>query len=52
MRPSPVPSPEDQLRLAFARMAGLVIAALVLLVAGGVVLILAAATFFRFMYGG
>ncbi len=52
MRPPPVHSPEDELRLAFARMAGLVIAALVLLVAGGVVLILVAATFFRFMYGG
>ena len=46
------PTPEEELKLAFARMAGFVIGAGLLLLGGGILLILIAAAFFRFAYGG
>jgi hypothetical protein len=45
-------TPEEELKLAFARMAGFVIGAGLLLLGGGILLILIAAAFFRFAYGG
>lgn len=45
-------TPEEELKLAFARMAGFVIGASLLLVGSGILLILVAAAFFRFAYGG
>jgi len=45
-------TPEQELRQAFARMAGLVIAVIVLTVGGGIALIVGAALIFRFLYGG
>jgi hypothetical protein len=43
---------EEQLRLAFGRMVGFVLAAFLLLFGGGIGLILLAAAFFRFLGGG
>jgi hypothetical protein len=45
-------TPEQELRLAFARMAGIVLAFGVLTVGGGIALIVGAALIFRFLYGG
>lgn len=45
-------TPEEELRLAFARMAGLVLAFIVLTVGGAIVLIVGAAVILRFLYGG
>ena len=45
-------TPEEELRLAFARMAGLVLAFIVLTVGGGVALIVAAVLIFRFLSAG
>ena len=42
---------EDELKLAFGRVMGFTIAAIVLLVGGGIALILLAAVFFGFLYG-
>ena len=51
--PSSGISPEErELRLAFGRMVGFVVAAFALLVGGGIALILVAAAFFRFRGGG
>jgi hypothetical protein len=44
-------SAEDELKLAFGRMIGFTIAAIVLLVGGGIALIVLAALFFGFLYG-
>jgi hypothetical protein len=44
-------SVEDELKLAFGRVIGFTIAAIVLLVGGGIALILLAAVFFSFLYG-
>lgn len=52
MKTSEQLSPEEELRLAFARMAGLVIAAIVLTLGGGIVLIVLTAVVFRFLYSG
>ncbi len=52
MTPHEELTPEEELKLAFARMAGLVIGAGLLLLGGGILLILIAAAFFRFLYGG
>lgn len=43
---------EEQMRLAFGRMVGFVLAAFLLLVGGGIALILIGALFFRFLGGG
>ncbi len=45
-------TPEEELRLAFARMAGLVLAFIVLTVGGGIALMVGAAIIFRFLYAG
>ncbi len=45
-------TPERELRLAFARMAGMVLAFIVLTVGGAVALIVGAAVILRFLYGG
>ena len=45
-------TPEQELRLAFARMAGMVLAFILLAVGGGVALIVGAALIVRFVYGG
>lgn len=45
-------TPEQELRQAFARMAGMVIAVIVLTVGGGIGLVVGAALIFRFLYGG
>jgi hypothetical protein len=45
-------TPEQELRLAFARMAGIVLAFIVLTVGGGIALIVGAALIFRFLSGG
>jgi hypothetical protein len=45
-------TPEDELRLAFGRVLGFAVAALVLLLGGGFLVILVAAAFFRFAFGG
>ncbi len=52
MTPTPEESPERELRLALARMLGLVAAAILLIVGGGTLLILVAAALARFMLGG
>ena len=43
---------EHELWLAFGRVVGFALAALILLVGGGILLILIAAAFFRFAFGG
>ena len=48
----PQPNPEQELRLAFARMAGLVMAFIVLTIGFGVALIVLAIIFLRFLAGG
>ncbi len=45
-------TPEQELRLAFARMAGLVLAFIVLTVGGGIALLVGGALIVRFLYGG
>jgi hypothetical protein len=45
-------TPEEELRLAFARMVGMVIAVIILTLAGGIVVIGLAALFFSFLRGG
>ncbi|HLB78221.1 MAG TPA: hypothetical protein VJO72_14420 [Candidatus Dormibacteraeota bacterium] len=45
-------TPEQELHLAFARMAGMVLAFILLTVGGGVALIVGAALIVRFVYGG
>jgi hypothetical protein len=45
-------SPEEELRLAFARMVGWVIAVIILTLGGGIALIVAGAVFFSFLRGG
>jgi hypothetical protein len=45
-------TPEQELRLAFVRMAGLVLAFVVLTVGGAIALIVGAAVILRFFYGG
>jgi hypothetical protein len=42
---------EEELRLAFGRMVGFVLAAFFLLIGGGLAMILVAAAFFRFLSG-
>ena len=44
-------TPEDELKLAFGRVIGFTVAAIVLLVGGGIALIPLAAVFFGFLYG-
>ncbi len=45
-------TPKEELRLAFARMAGLVLAFIVLTVGGGLALLVGAALILHFLYGG
>lgn len=45
-------TPEEELRLAFARMVGWVIAVIILTLGGGIALILLGAVFFSFLRGG
>ncbi len=45
-------TPEQELRLAFARMAGMVLAFVVLTVGSGIALIVGAAFILHFLYGG
>lgn len=45
-------SPEEELRLAFARMVGWVIAVIILTLGGGIALIVLGAVFFGFLRGG
>lgn len=45
------PSAEDELRMAFGRVLGFTIAAIVLIVGGGVLVLVIAAIFFGFLFG-
>jgi hypothetical protein len=45
-------TPEEELRLAFARMVGLVIAAIILTLGGGIIVIGLGAVLFGFLRGG
>lgn len=49
---SKISAEEEELRIAFGRMLGFVLAAFVLLFGGGIALILVGAAFFRFLGGG
>ena len=49
--PPDEPSPEEELRIAFGRVLGFTIAAIVLVLGGGVLALVIAAIFFGFLYG-
>ncbi|TMD42958.1 MAG: hypothetical protein E6I88_02975 [Chloroflexi bacterium] len=49
--PPDEPSEEEELRMAFGRVLGFTIAAIVLVLGGGVLVLVIAAIFFGFLYG-
>jgi hypothetical protein len=51
MPPPDEPSAEEELRMAFGRVLGFTIAAIVLVVGGGVLVLVIAAIFFGFLFG-